>query len=95
MSSPRGGRGSATKAYESLDMSRSLEILEGYGVGPRARRLLWVYWRKSTMVARAGGYFGTGFKGARGMTQGDPLSLTIFNLVVDAVVRQCVTLAVE
>ena len=30
-----------TKAYEALDRSRILEILEGYGVGPRARRLLW------------------------------------------------------
>ena len=29
-----------TKAYDALERSRSLEILEGYGVGPRARRLL-------------------------------------------------------
>ena len=47
------------------------------------------------MVARAGGYFGTGFKGERGMTEGDPLSPTIFNVLVDAVVRHWVTLAVE
>ena len=44
-----------TKAYDALDRSRILEILEGYGVGPRARRLLQAYWGKSTMVARAGG----------------------------------------
>ena len=47
------------------------------------------------MVAWAGGYYRTGFKGARGVTQGDPLSPTIFNLVVDAVVRHRVTLALE
>ena len=47
------------------------------------------------MVARAGGYYGTGFKGERGVTQGDPLSPTIFNVVVDVVVRHWVTLAVE
>ena len=29
-----------TKAYDALDRSRCLEILEGYGVGPNARRLL-------------------------------------------------------
>ena len=63
-----------TKAYDALDRSRSLDILEGYGVGPRARQLLWAYWGKSTMVAQAGGYYGTGFKGAGGVTQGDPLS---------------------
>ena len=47
------------------------------------------------MVARIGGYYGTGFKGARGVTQGDSLSPTIFNVLVDAVVCQWVTLAVE
>ena len=39
------------------------------------------------MVARAGGYYGEAFKGARGVTQGDPLSPKIFNVVVDAVNR--------
>ena len=47
------------------------------------------------MVARAGGYYGTGFKGARGVTQGGPLSPSIFNMVVDAVVCRWFTLAVE
>ena len=43
------------------------------------------------MAARAGGYYGTEFKGERGVTQGDPLYPTIFNVVVDAVVRHWVT----
>ena len=47
------------------------------------------------MVVRAGGYYGTGFKGERGVTQGDPLSPTIFNVVVDVVVHHWVTLAVK
>ena len=36
---------------------------------------------------KSGGYYGTAFKGERGVTQGDPPSPTIFNVVVDAVVR--------
>ena len=83
------------QVYEALYRSRSLDILEGYRMGQRVRRLLRAYWSKSTMVARAGGYYGTGFKGERGVTQGDPLSPTIFNVVVDAVVRHWVTLTVE
>ena len=42
-----------------------------------------------------GGYYGTGFKGARGVIQGDPLSPTIFNVVANAVVCHWVTLTVE
>ena len=67
-----------------------LEILESYDVGPSARRLLKTYWRRLTMVARAGGYYGEAFKGERGVTQGEPLFPTIFNVVVDAVVRHWV-----
>ena len=70
-----------------MDRSRCQDILEDYGVGPSARRLLQIYWRRLTMVARSGSYYGEAFKGARGVTQGDPLSPTIFNVGVDAVVR--------
>ena len=43
------------------------------------------------MVARSGSYYGTAVKRKRGVTQGDLLSPSIFNLVVDAVVRHSVT----
>ena len=32
------------------------------------------------------GYYGEAFRGFRGLTQGDPLSLTIFNMAVEEVV---------
>ena len=51
------------KAYDALDRSRCLEILEGYGIGPWDRKLLRNYWHRLTMVARAGGYYGTYFRG--------------------------------
>ena len=47
------------------------------------------------MVARAGGYYGTEFQGARGVTQGDLLSPTVFDVLVDVVVRHWVKLVVE
>ena len=34
-----------TKAHDALDRSRCLEILEGYGVGPKARRTHESEWR--------------------------------------------------
>ena len=36
-----------TKAYDALDRTRSLEILEGYGVEQWVRRLLQVNWNTS------------------------------------------------
>ena len=51
-----------TKAYDALDRSRILEILKGYGVGDRVRRMLQEYWDKTTIVARAGGYYGKGLR---------------------------------
>ena len=75
------------KEYEALDRERCLEILEVYGVGPQDRCILQVYWYRLRLVARTGGYYGMSFQGFRGVMQGDPLYPTIFNVVVDAVVR--------
>ena len=46
------------------------------------------------MVVRAGVYYGTAFQGARKVTQGYPLSPTIFNVLVDVVVRHWVTVVI-
>ena len=83
------------KAYDALDRSRCLAILEGYGFGAKARNLLNTYWYRLTMVAQAWGYYGKSFRWERGVMQGDPLSPTIFNVVVDAVVRHWVHGVVE
>ena len=76
------------KAYNVLDSSRCLGILEGYGVRLRSLCLLLQYWERLRILARAGGYYGAPFHGERGVTQGNPLLPTIFNVVVDAVVFQ-------
>ena len=40
------------------------------------------------MVTKAGKYYGRPFSTGRGVTQGDPVYLTLFNIIVDAVVRE-------
>ena len=55
------------------------------------QKFLWTYWEQLTMMAKAGGCFRRPFKGYRGVTQEDPLSPTIFNVVVDVVIRHWVT----
>ena len=80
------------KLYDALDWDRCLEIIAAYGVIPRSLWILRTYWGCLTMVARAGGYYGLPFKGYHKVTQGYPLSFTLFNLVVDAVILQWGTL---
>jgi hypothetical protein len=74
------------KAFDAMDWERCIMLLEGYGAGPRMIRLIRRYWRDAIMVCRAAGYYGAAFKASRGVTQGGPLSATLFNIVVDAVV---------
>ena len=43
------------------------------------------------MVAKTGRYYGALSRGSMGVTQGNLLSPTIFNMVVDVVIRLCET----
>ena len=47
------------------------------------------------MVAWDRGYYGATFKGFCRVTQGDPLSPTIFNVVVDAFLRHWFTIVMK
>jgi len=75
------------KAYDTLDRGRTLEILEGYGVGANLRRIISRIWDGDTMVPKQSGYFGEPFRASRGVRQGDIVSPIIFNIIADAVIR--------
>ena len=75
------------KAYDMLNRERTLELLRAYGVGDKACTLLARFWEQMQVVARQSGYHGKALWTSCGVTQGDIISPTIFNIVVDAVVR--------
>jgi hypothetical protein len=76
------------KAYDALDRERTLIILAAYGVGPRMLRLQKHFWDTAKLMCRAGGNYGEPFNAERGITQGGPLSSLMFNVCVNAVVRE-------
>ena len=76
------------KAYDTVDRERLLEIQQGYGVGPNALGLIKFYWDNQRCVAKCGKYHGETFVPYHGATQGGVVSPTLFNVLVDAVVRK-------
>ncbi|EJK77954.1 hypothetical protein THAOC_00175, partial [Thalassiosira oceanica] len=81
------------KVYDAMDRDRCMEIVEGYGVGPNMMRLIQTFWDEQKLVCcRASKRYGEPFKASRGVTQGGPLSPKIFNIMVDAIVREWIRL---
>jgi hypothetical protein len=82
------------KAHNALDREQTLNILAADGVGQKMLRLQKHFWDTAKLVCRAGGNYGEPFNAKRGVTQGGPLSSLMFNVCVDAVVREwlCQTL---
>jgi hypothetical protein len=76
------------KANNALDQMQCLDILAGYGVGPNLLHLQKQFWATSKMVCCAGGNSGEPFGAGQGITQGGPLSSLMFNVCVNAVVRE-------
>ena len=75
------------KAYYTLDRKRTLEILEGYGGGPNVRAFLKKIWDGDTLVSKQAGFYGEPFPVGSGVRCGDIDSPSIFNIVVDAIIR--------
>ena len=64
-------------------------------MGSQTRDILRTYWDLLRMVAEAGGLLRDIVPGITGVVEEDPLSPTIFNVVVDAMVRHWVEVMAE
>jgi Reverse transcriptase (RNA-dependent DNA polymerase) len=75
-------------AYDTLDRGRTIDILQGYGVGKMTCNLIKTIWNNDVMVPNAAGFYCKPFKASRGVCQGDIMSPTIFNITTYAVIRE-------
>ena len=72
-----------------------LQIIEGYGEGPKLRGLLAEFWSIQEVVTHQNGFHGSQLQDTRGTTKGGIASPTILNVEVYSVVRHWVSLTVE
>ena len=65
-----------------------LQILKHYGIGDTTLDILREYWRKQRCIIKSGSYYSKQFKPTSGVTQGDILSPTFFNIIVDSILKR-------
>jgi len=76
-----------SKAYDSIDCSSTLTILQDYGVGPWIIWLLEHFWDQHVVIPHQHAFFSTPFPARQGLTTSNIPAPIIFNIVVDAVLH--------
>jgi Reverse transcriptase (RNA-dependent DNA polymerase) len=66
------------KAYNSINLSCILQLLQQYGVGPNMLCIIENIWVHDTVIPQKIRFYGRTFKAERGVRQGDILSPTLF-----------------
>ena len=83
------------KAYDTVERDRLIITLEGYVAGPRMCGILEKFWECQQVVLSHKGFHRPAFPATRGTTQGGLVSSTMFNVVVDNIIRTWLSMTVE
>ena len=78
------------KSYNPLYRGICLEILRVYGLGTKLQILLQRFWDEQDIFPKSRRFYRRTFGMYRGVTQGLPVSPTVFNVVLESVVRDVV-----
>ena len=60
------------KAYDAIDQERVVDILKEAGVGPKALRLIILFWERTQLICKVGWHFGRVFQAKRAVTRVAP-----------------------
>ena len=84
-----------SKSYDTVGRECLIQTLEGYGAGPRMCGLLETFWAHQKVVPRQNCYHEPDFLATLGTTQGSLVYPTLFNVVVENVIRTWFAMIVE
>ena len=77
-----------SKAYDSIDRNKIVQLLKKYKMGPRLLAYVKKVWEDQHFVLRQAQFYSDPVSINQGVTQGDIDSPIIFNIIVDAVLRE-------
>ena len=83
------------KANNRVYRSCPIRTMEGYGAVKHMYKLLVNFWDHQEVVTIQNKYHGPNFKSTRGTAQGELIYMTLFNVVVDNLVRMWLAMTVE
>jgi hypothetical protein len=75
------------KAFDTVNWSYNLEVLQALGFGPRWREWVSILFRMTSSRVLLNGQHGPTFSHMRGVRQGDPLLPMLFILAMDPLQR--------
>jgi Reverse transcriptase (RNA-dependent DNA polymerase) len=78
-----------TFLISKMRMTRTIQILKGYGIGRNVIHFIEKIWDMDTVVPKHSGFYGNQCRASRGVRQGDITSPIIFNIVTDAIIQEC------
>ena len=83
------------KTYDNQYCGRLLKTLERYGAEPKMWGILAEFWARQEVVTRKNGDHGPQFRSTCGTTQGGLTYSTLFNVAVDNMVQNWMSVTVE
>jgi Reverse transcriptase (RNA-dependent DNA polymerase) len=71
-----------SKAFDTVNQGKLLHLLKAYGLSTNISSILENFWNQLWVIPKQGGFYHKPIESRRGVIQEDPLSPTLFDVVM-------------